>query len=190
MVAAMLLNVFVAFTFSELSGMIPRAGGMVHYTLPAMGPHVGMVSVLSGYVLVNMLAGSAEAHIAGIVIHEVFPPSISPMLISVAFVLLLAFVNIRGVELFSKVQIILTSVMILSIVAIGVIGLTGIGGGEPIETNIGYNSMGMEIFGLTALAFWLFVGIEFVTPMAEELKKTKVIYTTFYVTRTIYNFSS
>ncbi|MFD2215489.1 APC family permease [Metabacillus endolithicus] len=174
MVAAMLLNVFVAFTFSELSGMIPRAGGMVHYTLPTMGPLVGMVSVLSGYVLVNMFAGSAEAHIAGIVIHEVFAPAISPTLISVAFVILLALVNIRGVELFSKVQIVLTSVMILSIVSIGVIGLTGIGGGEPIETNFEFNSLGMGIFGLTALAFWLFVGIEFVTPMAEELKKPKL----------------
>lgn len=174
MITAMLLNIFVAFTFSELSGMIPRAGGMVHYTLPTMGPLVGMVSVLSGYVLVNMFAGSAEAHIAGIVIHEVFMPSISPVLISVIFVILLALVNIRGVELFSRVQIVLTSVMILSIVAIGIIGFTGIGGGEPLETNIEFNSLGMGIFGLTALAFWLFVGIEFVTPMAEELKKPKL----------------
>lgn len=173
--AALLVNLFVAFSFSELSGMIPRAGGINHYTLPTMGRFIGMISVISGYVLVNMFAGSAEASIAGIVIHDVFAPSISPTLISVVFVLALAFVNIRGIQFFSWVQIIFTALMIASIIIIGIIGHLGIGGsGEPLETTLEFNSMGWGVLGLAALAFWLFVGIEFVAPMAEELKRPKL----------------
>ncbi|WP_112179789.1 MULTISPECIES: APC family permease [Paraliobacillus] len=174
MVVALLLNVLVAFTFAELSGMMPKAGGMVNYTLPALGPFVGMVSVLSGYVLVSMFAGGAEMYVAGVIVNDVFDLSISPTIVSVIFVAALVLVNIRGVKLFGKVQVALTSLMILSIVIIGLIGLTGTGSGEPLETSIEFNPLGVGIFSLVALAFWLFVGIEFVTPMAEELKNPKV----------------
>lgn len=172
--AALLVNLFVAFSFAELSGMIPRAGGINHYTLPTMGRFIGMISVISGYVLVNMFAGSAEASIAGIVIHDVFAPSVAPTLISVIFVVALALVNIRGIQFFSWVQIVFTALMISSIVIIGIIGHLGIGTGEPLETTMDFNSMGWGVLGLAALAFWLFVGIEFVAPMAEELKRPKL----------------
>ncbi|MFP7494966.1 APC family permease [Terribacillus saccharophilus] len=174
MAAAMILNILVAFSFAELSGMMPKGGSMVNYTLPALGPLVGMISVLSGYVLVNMFAGSAEAYIAGVVVRDVFVPSMSPVLISALLVITLVLVNIRGVELFGKVQIALTASMILSMVMVGIIGLTGLGSGEPLETSFEFNTMGWGIFSLTAMAFWLFVGIEFVTPMTEELRKPKL----------------
>lgn len=174
MVCAMLLNLFVAFSFSELSSIIPRAGGINHYTLPTMGPFVGMISVISGYLLVNMFAGSAEASIAGFVVSDVFLPSVPPALISVIFVVILGLINIRGIKLYSWVQLVLTILLIGSLVIIGLIGLTGTGTGEPLETTLDFNTMGWGIFGLTALAFWLFVGIEFVCPMAEEIKKPRL----------------
>ena len=174
MVCAMLLNLFVAFTFAELSSIIPRAGGINHYTLPTMGPFIGIIAVISGYLLVNMFAGSAEASIAGFVVSDVFLPNVSPALISVIFVLILGLINIRGIKLYSWVQLILTILLIGSLVIIGLIGLTGTGSGEPLETTLDFNTMGWGIFGLTALAFWLFVGIEFVCPMAEEIRKPRI----------------
>ncbi|MFC7392956.1 APC family permease [Scopulibacillus cellulosilyticus] len=174
MVAAMLLNLFVALSFAELSSIVPQAGGINHYTLPTMGPFIGMISVISGYVLVNMFAGSAEAHIAGLVIHDTFLPSVHPLFISIAFVVILGLINIRGIEFYSWSQMILTGVMIVSIFAIGIIGLTGTGSGQPIKTSLDFNTMGWGVLGLSALAFWLFVGIEFVCPMAEEIKKPKI----------------
>lgn len=174
MVCAMLLNLFVAFSFSELSSIIPRAGGINHYTLPTMGPFVGIIAVISGYLLVNMFAGSAEASIAGFVVSDVFLPNVPPALISVIFVVILGLINIRGIKLYSWVQLVLTILLIGSLVIIGIIGLTGAGGGEPVETTLDFNTMGWGIFGLTALAFWLFVGIEFVCPMAEEIRKPRV----------------
>lgn len=174
MVAALILNLFVAFSFAELSGIIPSAGGINHYTLPTMGPFVGMVAAISGYVLVSIFAGSAESAIAGLIFSEVFAPWMNPTLFSIIVVAILVLINIRGVELFGTVQIVLTAAMIGSLLVLGVIGITGMGGGEPVATSLEFNPMGMGVFALTALAFWLFVGVEFVCPMAEEIKKPRV----------------
>jgi amino acid transporter len=174
MVAALILNLIVAFSFAELSGIIPSAGGINHYTLPTMGPFVGMVAAISGYVLVSIFAGSAESAIAGLIFSEVFAPWMNPTLFSLIVVALLVLINIKGVKLFGQVQLVLTALMIGSLLILGVIGVTGMGGGEPLTTFLEFNPMGMGVFALTALAFWLFVGVEFVCPMAEEIKKPKI----------------
>lgn len=61
MIFAFLLNVFAALTFAELSGMIPRAGSVNHYTLPAMGPFMGMIAIISGYLIVSIFGTSRSA---------------------------------------------------------------------------------------------------------------------------------
>ncbi|MCI4128700.1 APC family permease [Bacillus haynesii] len=174
MAFALFLNLCVAFSFAELSGIVPRAGGLNHYTIPAMGPFVGMVAVLTGYVLVTIFAGSAEAAILGIVFNEVFPFEINSNVVSLLVVGLLGFVNLFGVQIFSWTQRILTTLLISSTVILGIIGLSGIGSGQTISNSTAFNPMGWGVLSLTALAFWLFVGAEFVTPLAEEVKKPKI----------------
>jgi len=175
MVFALILNVFVALTFSELSGMIPRAGSINHYTLPAMGPFMGMVAVISGYVLVSMFAGSAEVSVAGLVFHSVFWSGISPTLFAIFLVIIIAASNMLGNTVFSWIQTITTTFMIGSMIILGLVGIFGIGTGAPLASStVSFNPMGWGVLALTPLAFWLFVGIEFVTPMAEELKKPNV----------------
>ncbi len=175
MVAALILNLFVVFSFAELSGMIPVAGGINHYTLPAMGRFIGMISVISGYVLVTIFSGSAEAGIAGIIFTDVFAPWLHPTVVSIAITALLGVINILGIRAYSWTQIVLTMILIGSTIVLGIMGLTGTGvSGEPVETSFKFNEMGWGVFGLTALAIWLFIGVEFVTPLAEEIKKPKI----------------
>lgn len=174
MLFALFLNLCVAFSFSELSGIIPRAGGINHFTLPAMGPFVGMVAVISGYVLVTIFAGSAEAAISGFIVTEVFSVKINPVLVSIVVVLFLGISNLFGVKVFSWTQTILTTLLIGSTVTLGIIGLTGNATGTPVTNTLDFNPMGWGVLSLTALAFWLFVGVEFVTPLAEEIKKPKI----------------
>ncbi len=47
MVVAMLVNVFAMFSFAELSGIMPRAGSINHYTQAALGPFMAIVAVLA-----------------------------------------------------------------------------------------------------------------------------------------------
>lgn len=174
MALAFLLNLCVAFSFAELAGMIPRAGGLNRYTAPAMGSTMSMIAVISGYVLVTLFSGSAEAGIAGMVVTEVFGLGIDPLLISLSFVAALVGVNLLSVRVYGGVQIVLATGLIVSIAVLGVIGLTGHGAGEPVTAEMPINPMGAGVLSLTALAFWLFIGVEFVTPLAEELKRPRV----------------
>lgn len=177
MVIAMLLNLTVALSFGELSSLMPRAGAINHYTLPALGPFIGIIAAISGYLIVNIFAGGVEAAIPGILISEFFIVGIDPRIPSVIMLLFLMFINIRGVDFFGWAQVVLTTGMIGSLVVLGIIGLTGAGSGEVAAQSV-YQLQpeiaGLGLLGLTALAFWLFIGIEFVVPMAEEIKKPRI----------------
>ena len=65
MIIAAFTNLCVAFSFSELAGMLPAAGGINHYTLPALGPTLGIFSVLSGYFMVAGISNAAESLVCG-----------------------------------------------------------------------------------------------------------------------------
>ena len=78
MLIAAFANICVAFSFAELASMVPAAGGINHYTLPAMGPAMGIFAVLTGYFAVSILSNAAESIIAGTVIYEVFFGSTGP----------------------------------------------------------------------------------------------------------------
>ena len=96
MIFAFLLNVFVALAFAELSGMIPRAGSVNHYTLPAMGPLLGMIAIISGYVIVSIFASSAKVSVAGIVVHSVFWSAVGPTGVAIFLVIVIAVSNMLG----------------------------------------------------------------------------------------------
>ncbi|WP_037572410.1 APC family permease [Spirochaeta cellobiosiphila] len=172
MIAAWLLQHFSAQSFGELSCMMPYAGGLGSYTKVALGTLVAMVATIAGYVIPNIFAAPAELTIAGSVLSATFAPSVNPLVFGgLLFGLFIVF-NLLGVDVFAKTQILFTTIMMVSITVLGLIGLTGIAN-DPIQTLSGlesFNPMGWGVFGLTALAIWLYIGIEFVTPMAQEVK--------------------
>lgn len=175
MLVAMLVNLFAMFSFAELSGLLPRAGSVNHYTQAALGPFMAILAVLASYFIVNIFAGSAEASVPGIIVRDVFIDWMPARLFSAILVIALVLVNLRGIKLFSAVQLVTATAMILSLAIVGLIGLFGLGSGTPVESSFGsFNPLGWSIFSLVALAFWLFVGAEFVTPLAEEIKKPRV----------------
>jgi len=175
MAVAMLVNLFAMFSFAELAGIIPRAGSINHYTQAALGPFMAIVAVLASYFIPVVFAGSAEAAVPGIIVRDVFWGWMPPRVFSVALVLTLVITNLRGITWFSAIQIATATTMIGSVAAAGIVGLLGLGGGAPLESSFGsFNPMGWSVLSLVALGFWLFVGAEFVTTLAEEIKKPRV----------------
>lgn len=170
MIAAIIINLCVALTFGELSGIIPKAGSIDHYTMPALGRFLAMLAVISGYLIVTLFAGAAEAAVPGIIFNEVLAPGVPPIVYTTVVVLLLAWVNYRGIEVFAWVQIVLTALMIGTLAVMGFLGLIGVSQTAAVAQEGGFNPMGAGVLALTALGFWLFVGVEYVTPMAEEVK--------------------
>ncbi|MDR3248025.1 MAG: APC family permease [Treponema sp.] len=171
------LNFFVTLSFSELHSLMPNIeGGVGQYTKVGMGPVVSMISNGCAYIVVNLLAPSVELAMCGMVTHEVFLPMIPAPVISIGFTLILTAVNYLGIDIFSKVQNFAVALLILSLAALGLISFFNLGTGQVIS-NIPQTPPPLASFGgglsLAALAFWLFIGVEFVIPISKSLKNPK-----------------
>ena len=170
MLIAAAVNLCVAFSFAELTSLLPAAGGINHYTLPAMGRTVGIFAVLAGYFLVSILSNAAESTIAGTVLHDYFFGGISPTVWAFILMTILALINFRGVKSYAYSQVFFTVVIIGSMVTLSLIGLLGLGSGTPLETELTFDmAAGGGVLSMLGIAFWLFVGLEFVCPLAEEI---------------------
>lgn len=172
MAAAWVLQLFSAQSYGELACMMPHAGGIRSYTKVAMGSMPAMAAVVLAYIIPSMFAAPAELAVAGAVVSETFFPGIPPIVWGGMLLLFLTVMNIVGVDVFARLQIMFTFTMMLSLLALGFIGLTGVGAlPAPDLPETEFNPMGVGVLGLTALAIWLYIGIEFVTPMAQETKR-------------------
>ena len=172
MVIAAFTNLCVAFSFSELAGMLPAAGGINHYTLPALGPTMGIFSVLSGYFMVAGISNAAESLVCGEVLSiHLFPNAgLSSTFWAFFMVIALGALNLGSVKSYATAQTIFASVMIGSMVVLSIIGLTGATSAEPVAEFPKFDlSAGGGVIVMLATAFWLFVGLEFVCPLAEEI---------------------
>jgi len=177
MFAVVILNSFMAISFKELNWMMPHAeGGLGQYTKVGLGSVPAIISTSSAYVIVNLLGLCVELSLCGMVVNQILLPDIPAALISVVVLVLLTIVNYFGVDIFSKVQNVVVALLILSMVAMGVIACLGLGTGEVIDRAAQeappVSSFGGAM-GLTALAFWLFIGIEFVIPLTKSVKNPK-----------------
>ncbi len=176
LVVVVILNAFVAISFSELHSLMPNVdGGVGQYSLVGLGPVASMISNISAYVITMVFASSVEIAMCGLVLNEFFP-QIPAVTISVLVLGIIAVVNLFGVDLFSKVQNLVVTLLIGSLIGMGIISFFKLGIGTvltaaqqtaPAITGIG------GIMGLSAVAFWLFIGVEFIIPVAKELKNPK-----------------
>ncbi len=177
MAIVFVLNALLALSFNELYCIMPNVdGGLGQYTKAALGAVPSIISNVSAYVMVNLLAVSVELAVSGMVINQIFLPSISAPVISIFLLLLLALVNYFGINIFSKIQNIVVSLLLLSLVGMGLISALKLGTGELVtaaqQTAPVVNDFGGYV-SLSAMAFWLFIGIEFVIPVAKNLKNPK-----------------
>ena len=171
MLIAWVLMIFQAFTFSELAITMPRAGSISSYTEVALGPFLAILATIAGYITVQLLAGPAEIAVASIVIHNVFFPSLSPTLIGIVMLMLFMILNLLGVDVFAKAEIIFT---VIKIVTIGVIGIVGVVVMGHPQVKYVAPSLGIsDIFAFVALGVWLLIGTEFTCPLVEEAKNPK-----------------
>ncbi len=165
-----MLCVVAAWSFGELAGAFPTAGGVQVYMREAFGPTMALTVTLM-YVLLAMAAGAAEAYIFGSVLANSFAsvpilghvPVVLWVTASLTFFLV---VNIRGVEVAGRVQEVLTSTMVAAIVltAAGALFL-----GHPVSAAAKPFSV-VAFVRAVAYAVYLYIGFEWITPLAEEVQ--------------------
>lgn len=165
---ALLIIAMISLSYSELVSVIPGGGMIGEYTLPALGRLVAMVAVLGGYLVLVATDGGTQLLVAGKSL-EVLTGSPGQVFSWLLLALLIA-VNVSGVKLFARLQIALAFGIMGLLAIMGLIGLLGLGTGTVVDSPVVATDWG-SIMKTGAVAVWLFIGMEFVCPLAEELRK-------------------
>jgi amino acid transporter len=174
---AYVLMIFQSMSFSEASGMMPLAGSVYDYISAGLGRFLGVTGTLVAYLVVHVFAGTAETAAAGLFASVNFPflEGMAPensWVIGVGLLVVFGVINALGIRVYGAVEVGLTAVMWVTLVVFGLLGVLraatvqtdGFFGGSLIGTDL------TAVLSMVGLAMFLFVGVEFVTPLASELR--------------------
>ena len=177
-VVAFLVAFLTAFSYLELVGKYPRAAGAALYTHKAFGIQI-LTFMVAFAVMSSGLTSASSAAVAfgDTYLRELLGDSlvIPGAIVASLFIVVLGFVNFRGVAESVKLNVVLTCIEITGLLIIVVIGAyaIGTGSGEPsrlIEIDTSDQTAWLAITSATALAFFAMVGFEDSVNMAEETK--------------------
>ena len=176
---AFVVAMLTATSYLELVTKFPQAAGAALYTHKAFGVHfltfvVAFTVMASGITSASTAARAFAANFA-----EGFSLSLGEgvgvTLVALAFILVVAAVNFRGVGESVRVNVVLTLVELSGLLLIIAVGAWAIGAGQGDLSRAGEFDTGTGgVFGsvttATALAFFAMVGFEDSVNMAEETK--------------------
>lgn len=165
---ALLLAMTYASTFAELALMMPKAGGLSTYAEAAIGHFPALLATYSGYVVVNIFGLSAELILFDNIVREVLGLDVAENVISLGLLGLLAWLNVRGTDVFVVLQNSSTAVKVLLMIATGIACVFTAQGQVAISAVP--ESFEISFSASIALFFWCFVAAEFVCPMIEETR--------------------
>ncbi len=174
MIFACAINVCTALSMAELNALMPNlTGGLAQYTLAGIGPFVTIVTMVGGYIVCQSIAGSVECAMFGNAINSVFHTGIPSTVFCILLLLVLIAANLSGIDMFSKIQNLVVYGLILSLVLMGLLGILGLGKGEIVQQPVYPGGSFPDVFSQLGLAFFLFIGSEFVIPIAVNVKNAR-----------------
>lgn len=176
-VIGLIAMIFTAYSYGRMTEAFPIAGSTYSYTSRAIHPYLGFIagwSMLLDYVLIPMLLYKLSAVYA----IELFP-SVPLWFMLLVFVVPVTIFNCIGTEIASKVNILMTGIMIVSILlfvgfAIKAL-LHGVGVGSIFSVQGIYNMQTFtwdSLIGGASIAVLSFLGFDAVTTMAEDSNVT------------------
>lgn len=174
MLLACAINICTALSMSELNALMPNlTGGLSQYTLAGMGPFIAIVTMVGGYIVCQSIAGSVECAMFGNAINTVFDTGIPSSVFCIILLVVLIIANLLGVDMFAKIQNIVAYGLIGSLVIMGIMGIFGLGTGEQVVQSMNLSGGFKDSFSLLGLAFFLFIGSEFVIPISKNVKNER-----------------
>ncbi|MEE2033149.1 APC family permease [Rhodococcus chondri] len=182
---AFVVATVTAFSYLELVTKYPRAAGAALYTHKAFGIHFLTYMVTFAVMASGITSASTAARAFAANFAEAFALDIAGgigiTLLGLAFILVVALVNFRGVSESVKTNVVLTCVELSGLLIIIMIGMwaLGVGNGDftrVFEIDTGDRSAFSAVVAGTALAFFAMVGFEDSVNMAEECKDPSRIF--------------
>ena len=176
-VVAMLFAFFLALTnamaYTEMALMMPKVTSLSSYAEAAVGNFPAILLVFAGYVTPALFGVPGELILMNQVLSQALPFATPVYFWPTVLIIVFVVLNILGTDVFARVQTALSCIVLLFLLVTGVLALTGLGSAPlPAGPAAGWQAMSTDTvtLGLVALAFWAFVGSEFVTPLVAEAK--------------------
>ena len=164
------LCALAAAAFSELNGMWPSVSGIRLYLFRAFGETVSLVAALTYMSVVTLVVGT-EAYVLSHVLAEALPVIKPPVWIFLMLTLATGF-NFCGLKIAGTFQTVLTFSVVTSIAIMSVLALAHAQFRIPQPLHTGGAG---PLFQAVSVAIFLFVGFEWVTPLADEVKSPSSI---------------
>jgi len=165
-----LLCLLAAAAFSELNGMLPSVSGIRLYIHRAFGEKLSLVVALTYMTGVTLVVGT-EAYVLSHVLSEALPAVSPPVWIFLMLTLATLF-NYGGLKIAGTFQNVVTYSVVASIVTMSILALAHAHFVVPQPLHTG--GVG-PVFQAVGVAIFLFVGFEWVTPLADEVKSARAI---------------
>ena len=174
MIIACLLNMVTMATMSELNALMPNVtGGLAQYTLAGIGPVPTIVLMVGGYMISNILSSGVEASIFAYAMGKVLGLPIPNFFWTVLASIVILIANLRGVDMFAKIQDLVAYLLLGSMLLMGLIGVFKLGTGTVIHQPAIMHPHFKNVVSMTAVAFWLFIGAEYAIPISKDVKNAK-----------------
>jgi amino acid transporter len=170
---AFLIAMSNAMAYAEMALMMPNAGSLSRYAEVAIGDFPAILLVFAGYVTPAIFGLPAELILADQILGKTLPLHLPPFTWPVSIVVVFTVLNILGTDVFARVQTALSFTVLIFLVVTGLTAVSGHaaaplpGGTHQAWAALESNTVTL---GLVALAFWVFVGSEFVTPLVTDAK--------------------
>lgn len=169
---AMLVAALTALSYAELGSRLPRSGGVAYFIHEAFRRE--WLSMLVGWLMFcTCLVSMATLSLAFAGYLTAFAPVIPVWAIVLALFAGLAWVNFRGMQESSAVNIVCTTLEVSGLVIVILVSAAFLFGGEtptPIATpteTVGFTA----VLQGAALAFYAFIGFEDIVNVAEEVRE-------------------
>ena len=174
MVIACLLNMTTVASLSELNALMPNTtGGLAQYTLACLGPFPTLISMVGGYLICNIMSSGVEASIFSYAMASTLHLPIPSILYTLVMTIVVMIANLYGVDMFAKIQDLVAFLLVGSMLIMGIIGMFGLGTGAMVQQPYSMVSSWKEVVSMVAVAFWLFIGAEYVIPVSKNVKNAK-----------------
>ena len=169
-------------TFAEAATLLPTAGSVYDYIACGSGRFLAITGTISAYMLVHVFAGTAETILSGVMatvnfpgLHAALAAHDATWAVGVGLVVLFAVLNYFGVTAFARVEVFLTFCMWTTLVIFGILGLS-MAAQVKLDGWFGASAVGSDVFtvmSLVGMAMFMFLGVEFVTPLAPDLRNAQ-----------------
>lgn len=163
----------IAYVFAALCRRLPQSGGPYAYARAAFGDGAGFAVAWSYWISVwcgNAAIAIACAGYLGALLPALAATPLRAALTASAVLWACTFANLLGVRSAGRVQLVLTVLKLLPLLALAVLALPSIDAAAWQPFDRSGEGLGAVLLATTALTLWAFLGVESATVPAAEVR--------------------